>query len=88
MTTASKTATKPQTRSIKGAVVALCLLTAMNFVNYLDRYILPAVQGADQAAVSSFGQSDWVADAVVFCGVCAVVAGYRGGWATGFRVSR
>lgn len=44
MTTASKTATKPQTRSIKGAVVALCLLTAMNFVNYLDRYILPAVQ--------------------------------------------
>jgi MFS family permease len=25
-------------------MVALCLLTAMNFVNYLDRYILPAVQ--------------------------------------------
>ena len=24
--------------------MALCLLTAMNFVNYLDRYILPAVQ--------------------------------------------
>ena len=25
-------------------MVALCLLTGMNFVNYLDRYILPAVQ--------------------------------------------
>jgi MFS family permease len=29
---------------MKGATVALVLLTAMNFVNYLDRYILPAVQ--------------------------------------------
>jgi MFS family permease len=27
-----------------GAVAALVLLTCMNFVNYLDRYILPAVQ--------------------------------------------
>lgn len=27
-----------------GAATALVLLTAMNFVNYLDRYILPAVQ--------------------------------------------
>jgi MFS family permease len=42
-----KTATKPKSGasgSIQGATVALCLLTAMNFVNYLDRYILPAVQ--------------------------------------------
>lgn len=30
--------------AIAGATVALTLLTAMNFVNYLDRYILPAVQ--------------------------------------------
>jgi MFS family permease len=44
MTTASTTVKKPQDRAVKGAVVALCLLTAMNFVNYLDRYILPAVQ--------------------------------------------
>jgi MFS family permease len=44
MTTASTTANKPQDRAVKGAAVALCLLTAMNFVNYLDRYILPAVQ--------------------------------------------
>ena len=44
MTTALTTATKPENSPVKGAVVALCLLTAMNFVNYLDRYILPAVQ--------------------------------------------
>src|ERR1700760_88514 len=30
--------------AIAGATTALVLLTAMNFVNYLDRYILPAVQ--------------------------------------------
>ncbi|HVG27116.1 MAG TPA: MFS transporter, partial [Acidobacteriaceae bacterium] len=30
--------------SVAGATMALVLLTAMNFVNYLDRYILPAVQ--------------------------------------------
>ena len=35
---------KPGSTSIRGATVALVLLTAMNFVNYLDRYILPAVQ--------------------------------------------
>jgi MFS transporter, Spinster family, sphingosine-1-phosphate transporter len=29
---------------LAGATTALVLLTAMNFVNYLDRYILPAVQ--------------------------------------------
>ena len=28
----------------RGATMALVLLTAMNFVNYLDRYILPSVQ--------------------------------------------
>jgi MFS transporter, Spinster family, sphingosine-1-phosphate transporter len=31
-------------KAVRGATVALVLLTAMNFVNYLDRYILPAVQ--------------------------------------------
>jgi MFS family permease len=30
--------------SVAGATTALVLLTAMNFVNYIDRYILPAVQ--------------------------------------------
>jgi len=38
------TATKPRGNAVAGATVALVLLTAMNFVNYLDRYILPAVQ--------------------------------------------
>ena len=39
-------ATKPKLPrvSVAGATTALVLLTAMNFVNYLDRYILPAVQ--------------------------------------------
>ena len=39
-------ATKPKISggSVAGATVALVLLTAMNFVNYIDRYILPAVQ--------------------------------------------
>src|ERR1700761_6671793 len=37
---------KPEAKNgaVAGATVALVLLTAMNFVNYLDRYILPAVQ--------------------------------------------
>ncbi len=35
---------KPRAGAAKGATVALVLLTCMNFVNYLDRYILPAVQ--------------------------------------------
>ncbi|MEO6924022.1 MAG: MFS transporter, partial [Bryocella sp.] len=35
---------KPVKGELQGAKLALILLTAMNFVNYLDRYILPAVQ--------------------------------------------
>ena len=30
--------------SVAGATIALVLLTALNFVNYIDRYILPGVQ--------------------------------------------
>jgi MFS family permease len=39
-------ATKPKllSRSVAGATTALVLLTALNLVNYLDRYILPGVQ--------------------------------------------
>jgi len=37
-------ATKKRVGAAAGATVALVLLTGMNFVNYLDRYILPAVQ--------------------------------------------
>jgi predicted MFS family arabinose efflux permease len=40
----SVTANRPTGGAVAGATVALVLLTAMNFVNYLDRYILPAVQ--------------------------------------------
>jgi len=36
--------TKGSAPSIAGATVALGLLTALNFVNYIDRYILPGVQ--------------------------------------------
>lgn len=35
---------KPRAEAVTGATTALVLLTAMNFVNYLDRYILPSVQ--------------------------------------------
>ena len=38
------TTNKPKNSNVRGATVALVLLTAMNFVNYLDRYILPSVQ--------------------------------------------
>jgi MFS transporter, Spinster family, sphingosine-1-phosphate transporter len=42
---ASSTTQKPQpTASVAGATTALVLLTALNFVNYIDRYILPGVQ--------------------------------------------
>ena len=44
---AASTATtveRPGSTSTRNATIALVLLTAMNFVNYLDRYILPAVQ--------------------------------------------
>jgi len=42
---ASSTTQKPQpAASVAGATTALVLLTALNFVNYIDRYILPGVQ--------------------------------------------
>ena len=44
MTMDRRTETQPGNGVAKGATVALVLLTAMNFVNYLDLYILPAVQ--------------------------------------------
>jgi MFS family permease len=41
---AAATKTKLSSHSVAGATVALVLLTALNFVNYIDRYILPGVQ--------------------------------------------
>jgi predicted MFS family arabinose efflux permease len=35
---------KPHAFALPGATLALVLLTALNFVNYIDRYILPGVQ--------------------------------------------
>jgi MFS transporter, Spinster family, sphingosine-1-phosphate transporter len=35
---------RPHLRSVAGATTGLVLLTALNFVNYIDRYILPGVQ--------------------------------------------
>lgn len=42
MTTSTKLTTS--TKRVAGATTALILLTALNFVNYIDRYILPGVQ--------------------------------------------
>lgn len=44
MTMALPTETKAEYSPVKGATMALCLLTALNLVNYIDRYILPGVQ--------------------------------------------
>src|SRR5437660_585977 len=41
MASVTKTTSAP---SVAGATTALVLLTALNFVNYIDRYILPGVQ--------------------------------------------
>ncbi len=41
---ASATKLKLPVPSVAGATMALVLLTALNFVNYIDRYILPGVQ--------------------------------------------
>ena len=38
------TAAPARPRALPGAALALTLLTALNFVNYIDRYILPGVQ--------------------------------------------
>ncbi len=46
MTSQTDTSERPlaSQRSVAGATTALILLTALNFVNYIDRYILPGVQ--------------------------------------------
>lgn len=45
MAEAHQTVSAPESRaSLAGATTALVLLTALNFVNYIDRYILPGVQ--------------------------------------------
>jgi MFS family permease len=57
-------ATKPaHITSVAGATTALVLLTALNFVNYIDRYILPGVQ---EQVKREFAVSDAQIVALVF----------------------
>ena len=44
MASATSAPAKPHALALPGATLALVLLTALNFVNYIDRYILPGVQ--------------------------------------------
>ncbi len=44
MATTPQPANQPAPAALAGATLALVLLTALNFVNYIDRYILPGVQ--------------------------------------------
>jgi MFS family permease len=50
-------------KQIAGATLALVLLTALNFVNFIDRYILPGVQPLVQ---KDFGINDQQAGALTF----------------------
>ncbi len=49
--------------SVAGAATALALLTALNFVNYIDRYILPGVQ---QQVKAEFHVSDAALGSLTF----------------------
>ncbi len=63
--------TKPKVVSVAGATMALVLLTALNFVNYIDRYILPGVQ---EQVKHEFGVSDAQIGALVFWFMLAYMA--------------
>ena len=56
-------ATSPRPRAVAGATLALVLLTAVNFVNYIDRYILPGVQ---ELIKKQFGVSDSKIGSITF----------------------
>ncbi len=60
MASVTKTTSAP---SVAGATTALVLLTALNFVNYIDRYILPGVQ---EQIKSEFHLSDEHIGALTF----------------------
>ena len=63
------------------------LLTAMNFVNYIDRYILPGVQEQVKGEFRISDDSDRVADVLVLRRLICVRRRLRAGWATGFRAN-
>ncbi len=50
-------------QAVAGATLALVLLTALNFVNYIDRYILPGVQ---ELVKKEFGVSDSQIGSITF----------------------
>ena len=63
---------------VAGAAVALVLLTALNFVNYIDRYILPGVQ---EQVKSEFHVSDAQIGSLTFWFILAyMVAAPFTGW--------
>ena len=52
-----------RSRAVTGAATALVLLTSLNFVNYIDRYILPGVQ---ESIKTEFGVSDAAIGSLTF----------------------
>jgi MFS family permease len=71
-------AKKLKVGAVAGAGVALALLTAMNFVNYLDRYILPAVQ--EQVKGEFRLTDDQIGSLTVWFFVAYVLASPFTGW--------
>ncbi len=63
MSTASAPRTNLRSTPVAGAAVALVLLTALNFVNYIDRYILPGVQ---ELVKKQFGVNDSAIGSITF----------------------
>ena len=53
----------PRISPVAGAATALVLLTALNFVNYIDRYILPGVQ---ELVKKEFGVTDSAIGSITF----------------------
>jgi MFS family permease len=72
------TPARSQFPSVAGATTALVLLTALNFVNYIDRYILPGVQ---ELVKHEFSASDERIGALTFYFMLAyVLASPITGW--------
>ncbi len=51
--------------SVAGATTALVLFTALNFVNYIDRYILPGVQEQVKREFGTVRRANWSAGLLV-----------------------
>lgn len=85
MLNAMKAPAKPNKVGLAGATVALVLLTALNFVNYIDRYILPGVQ---EMVKHEFSLTDQAVGALTtWFFIAYIVAAPATGW-LGDRMSR